>query len=115
MERLPSHYTKIISPNILQKMNKSFYIFGKTLESFLVKIIVKLPWIWIFVFGAIGVVSGLIVFYWPGLQLPNSKSFQNFISSHPLEKYDLEYKHLFPFENVSSFFFIKFIRNSKNN
>lgn len=100
MERLPSHYSKVISPNILQKVNKSFYIFGKTLENFLIKLVMKLPWLWLIIFGVIGVISGVIVFFKPGLQLPSSNNFQNFVSSHPLEVYDLKFKHLFPFEKV---------------
>ncbi|KAL5283685.1 DISP1 family protein [Megaselia abdita] len=98
MERLPSHYSKLISPNILQKVNKSFYIFGKSLENFLIKLVIKLPWLWLAIFGIIGIISGVIVFYKPGLKLPSNNNFQNFVSSHPLEVYELKFKHLFPFE-----------------
>lgn len=105
MERLPSHYSKLISSNILQKLNKSFYIFGKSLEGFFINIVVKLPWLWLIVFGAIGVISGVIVFYKPGLQLPSSNQFQNFVSTHPLEMYQLKFKHMFPFEEVSMVLF----------
>lgn len=101
MERLPSYYSKLISPNILQKLNKSFYIFGKSLESFFIKLVMKLSWLWLVAFGTIGIISGIIVFYKPGLQLPTSNYFQNFVSNHPLELFELKFKHMFPTEKVS--------------
>ncbi|CAG4941356.1 unnamed protein product [Parnassius apollo] len=50
------------------------------------------------ILGAIGVCSIVVVFYTPGLQLPDSKQFQLFQTSHPFEKYDLQYRDRFLFE-----------------
>ncbi|XP_038210665.1 protein dispatched [Zerene cesonia] len=53
------------------------------------------------IFGAIGICSIIIVFYYPGLQLPDTKQFQLFQTSHPFEKYDLQYSDYFIFEKFS--------------
>ncbi|CAK1552866.1 unnamed protein product [Leptosia nina] len=50
------------------------------------------------ILGAVGICSIVIVFYYPGLQLPDTKQFQLFQSSHPFEKYDFVYSDRFIFE-----------------
>ncbi|XP_013177872.1 PREDICTED: protein dispatched [Papilio xuthus] len=50
------------------------------------------------ILGAIGVGSIVVVFYTPGLKLPDSRQFQLFQTSHPFEKYDMEYRDRFLFE-----------------
>lgn len=52
--------------------------------------------------GLIGILSGIIVLYWPKLQLPDSPDFKLFVSSHPFELYDSRYKDLFWFEKSYS-------------
>lgn len=44
--------------------------------------------------------SGIIVFYWPRLRLPNTPNFQLFSSDHPFEIYDNKFKSIFWFEKV---------------
>ncbi|CAG4977512.1 unnamed protein product [Colias eurytheme] len=53
------------------------------------------------ILGAIGICSIIVVFYYPGLQLPDTKQFQLFQTSHPFEKYDLQYSDNFIFEKFS--------------
>uniref|UniRef100_A0A2H1WI69 SFRICE_029757 n=1 Tax=Spodoptera frugiperda TaxID=7108 RepID=A0A2H1WI69_SPOFR len=50
------------------------------------------------VMGAIGIGSLVVVFYYPGLQLPDLKQFQLFQTSHPFEQYDMVYSSKFLFE-----------------
>ncbi|KAF9409485.1 hypothetical protein HW555_011160 [Spodoptera exigua] len=50
------------------------------------------------VLGAIGIGSVVIVFYYPGLQLPDLNQFQLFQTSHPFEQYDMVYSSKFLFE-----------------
>lgn len=63
----------------------------------------KLQFVFLFVFfsnmaGIVGVLSGLIVFYWPKLRLPDSVEFQMFTNNHPFEIYDSQFKNMFWFE-----------------
>ncbi|KAH9634250.1 hypothetical protein HF086_012712 [Spodoptera exigua] len=52
----------------------------------------------VIVLGAIGIGSVVIVFYYPGLQLPDLNQFQLFQTSHPFEQYDMVYSSKFLFE-----------------
>ncbi|XP_066965917.1 protein dispatched [Macrobrachium rosenbergii] len=67
-------------------------------EKILPLIIVKPRYFWILLFGALAVCSSLVVFYYPGLKLPDSQDFQLFSRDHFFEQYDLEYKYKFWFE-----------------
>ncbi|XP_022123672.2 protein dispatched [Pieris rapae] len=69
------------------------------LNRFITTCIMRLYVILALIFGAVGVCSIVVVFYYPGLQLPDSKTFQLFQSSHPFEMYDFEYSDRFIFEN----------------
>ncbi|XP_050681671.1 protein dispatched [Leptidea sinapis] len=51
--------------------------------------------------GSIGLISVIIVFYYPGLQLPNTKQFQLFQKTHPFEQYDHEYSQHYLFEKFT--------------
>ena len=44
------------------------------------------------------ILSGLATLHSPGLRLPTSSDLQLFTSSHPFERYDMEFKHKFGFE-----------------
>lgn len=47
-----------------------------------------------------GIVSGIAVFYWPKLQLPDSPDFKVFSDDHPFEIYDSQFKNMFWFEKT---------------
>ena len=44
------------------------------------------------------ILSSIATFHTPGLRLPASGDLQLFSSSHPFEKYEMEFKHKFGFE-----------------
>lgn len=46
----------------------------------------------------IGVLSGVIVLYYPKLGLPDSPTFQLLEGEHPFELYDTKYRYLYQFE-----------------
>lgn len=50
--------------------------------------------------GTLGVVSGVAVFYWPKLQLPDTPDFKVFTDDHPFEIYDSQFKNMFWFEKT---------------
>ncbi|CAK1604486.1 unnamed protein product [Parnassius mnemosyne] len=68
------------------------------LNRFIITLITKSHIGIVVILGAIGICSIVVVFYTPGLQLPDSKQFQLFQTSHPFEKYDLQYRDRFLFE-----------------
>ncbi|XP_068630291.1 protein dispatched [Battus philenor] len=72
--------------------------FNVKLNRFIIAFITKTYIVIVVILGAIGVFSVVVVFYAPGLQLPDSKRFQLFQSSHPFENYDLAYRDRFLFE-----------------
>ena len=67
-------------------------------EKVLPWVVIKLRYLWVVLLGSLAVGSALIVFYYPGLQLPDSQEFQLFSRDHMFEQYDLEYKYKFWFE-----------------
>lgn len=68
------------------------------LNRFIITSVTRLNIMFVIVLGAIGIGSIVIVFYSPGLQLPDSKQFQLFQTSHPFEQYDMLYSSKFLFE-----------------
>ena len=71
---------------------------SKVFEDWLPKAVIKLHWIWIALLVCLTAGFLCVNFVKPGLQLPNSKDFQVFSSSHPLENYFINYKSYFRFE-----------------
>ncbi|CAL7936449.1 unnamed protein product [Xylocopa violacea] len=67
-------------------------------NAFLTRIVINFRWCWLLGLGIIAIICCVIVFKYPGLQLPDSADFQLFDSSHPFEKYDLIYSRKFWFE-----------------
>ncbi|KAL2743261.1 protein dispatched [Vespula maculifrons] len=67
---------------------------------FLTKIVIGLRWFWLVSLGALAVAGCIVVFHYPGLQLPDTPDFQLFETSHPFEQYDLIYSRHFWFEKV---------------
>ncbi|XP_055384764.1 protein dispatched [Condylostylus longicornis] len=102
MERVSCHLGNFLSPNIISKFRKSIKTFGSIVEDYVLNAVLKMPYLWIVLFGFIGVFSFVIVLYWPSLQLPNTADFQLFISDHPFEAYDAQFKDLFWFEKLAT-------------
>ncbi|KAG7174801.1 protein dispatched homolog 1-like isoform X2 [Homarus americanus] len=67
-------------------------------EKMLPWVIVKPRYLWILLLGSVAAYSAVVVFYFPGLKLPDSQEFQLFSRDHVFEQYDLEYKYKFWFE-----------------
>lgn len=99
-ERLPcaSVLCSKLFYNRLGKSFKALREFGGRLENVIIRLIMCVPWLWIALFGTVGILSGVVVFYWPGLQLPESADFKLFVSTHPFEVYETQYKSKFWFE-----------------
>ncbi|XP_023940118.2 protein dispatched [Bicyclus anynana] len=72
------------------------------LNRFIVTCIMRLHTGFVVILGAIGIYSIVVVFYSPGLRLPDSKQFQLFQTSHPFEQYDMNYKDKFLFERFGN-------------
>ncbi|KAF9822524.1 hypothetical protein SFRURICE_010275 [Spodoptera frugiperda] len=68
------------------------------LNVFIITCVTRLYIMFVIVMGAIGIGSLVVVFYYPGLQLPDLKQFQLFQTSHPFEQYDMVYSSKFLFE-----------------
>lgn len=73
---------------------------GTCVENFIITAVVSLPKLWILLLGTVGVLSGVVLFYWPKLQLPDSPDFKLFDSDHPFEIYDSQYRNMFWFEKL---------------
>ncbi|XP_041976421.1 protein dispatched [Aricia agestis] len=71
------------------------------INRFLTMCIVRLHIVLVLLLGAIGIYSIIVVFYFPGLRLPDSRQFQLFQIDHPFEIYDTKYKDKFLFERLS--------------
>lgn len=99
------HFTLLSPANfIVRKIYRPLRIFlGKIANDFgkiLSRVAIKLRWFWLVTLGSVAVAASLIVFRYPGLQLPDSPNFQLFDSSHLFEKYDLVYSQRFWFEKL---------------
>lgn len=87
--------------NSLWKLHYSFTEYSRVFfEKILPCIIVKARYFWVALLTAVAVGSAVAVFYYPKLQLPDSKEFQIFNSKHPFERYDLYLKKFFWFEEA---------------
>ena len=67
-------------------------------EKILPYIIVRPRLVWISLLGCVVVSSAVVLFYFPGLELPENNELQLLTSDHPFEKYELEFKNKFGFE-----------------
>lgn len=74
----------------------------KLFQDWIPKAVIKLHWLWIALLVCLTAGFLCVNFVKPGLQLPSSKDFQVFGSSHPLENYYLNYKSYFRFEQQVS-------------
>lgn len=83
---------------IITRSNEFWEDIRVILNRFIITCVSRLHLMFVLVLGAIGVGSLVVVFYSPGLQLPDSKQFQLFQTSHPFEQYDMLYRGKFLFE-----------------
>ncbi|XP_033115850.1 protein dispatched homolog 1-like [Anneissia japonica] len=67
-------------------------------EKLLPCIIIRLRIMWLLILFFLAVAGAILIFVAPGLSLPTVSEFQLLQSTHPFERYDLIYKHLFWFE-----------------
>ena len=70
-------------------------------EKILPCLVVKPRFVWLVLFGSMGIAGIVIVFYKPRLKLPSSNEFQVFSSDHPFEVYDFKVKDRFSFEKAA--------------
>ncbi|KAJ7333918.1 Protein dispatched 1 [Desmophyllum pertusum] len=82
---------------------------AKVFEDWLPKAVIKLHWLWIALLVCLTAGFLCVNFVKPGLQLPTTKDFQVFGSSHPLEVYYLKYKSYFRFEQNSGGLWVELI------
>lgn len=74
--------------------------FSRFFVSVLPCVIVKLRYLWLTVFGTLGVGGAVVVLVYPKLRLPTTNEFQLFAHDHMFEVYDLKIKDLFWFEKA---------------
>lgn len=86
-----------LSQKLLNACKKSINRFCELFEERITQSIMNYAYVWIFIFTVLGASSAIIVFWYPGLQLPQKPNFQLFVSHHPFEVY-AKLKHLFWFE-----------------
>ncbi|KAH3852064.1 hypothetical protein DPMN_094559 [Dreissena polymorpha] len=87
----------INSPKFYKKLHTYYRCF---FEQMLPKFVLRLRYLWILLFGAIGILSGVIIFHHPRLRLPTSFHFQMFRNDHLMEMYDQELRESFWFEKA---------------
>ncbi|KAL0276394.1 UNVERIFIED_CONTAM: hypothetical protein PYX00_003982 [Menopon gallinae] len=70
------------------------------LDRCLILAVIRLRWVWLFVFSSLAIGSAVIILYYPKLRLPDSKNFHLFESKHLFEQYDLIYRDKLWFERL---------------
>ncbi|KAJ0027012.1 hypothetical protein NQD34_018012 [Periophthalmus magnuspinnatus] len=91
---------------LCQKANKCLFTVSEASRIFFEKvlpcIVIKLRYLWLLWFLALTVGGAYVVCMNPKMKLPSLElaEFQVFRSSHPFERYDVEFKKLFMFERV---------------
>ncbi|XP_030553961.1 protein dispatched isoform X2 [Drosophila novamexicana] len=100
MERLfASHMCcqQHLTQKLINACKKSINRFCELFEECITQSIMSYAYLWLFIFAVLGVSSAIIVFWYPGLQLPEKPHFQLFVSQHPFEAYT-KLRHQFWFE-----------------
>ena len=85
----------INSPKIYKRFRSHYRSF---FERLLPHFVIRLRYLWIILFGGLGVTCGFLVFHYPKLRLPTSFRFQVFRQEHLMEVYDQKLKDNFWFE-----------------
>ncbi|XP_038057504.1 protein dispatched homolog 1-like [Patiria miniata] len=69
-------------------------------------LVLKLRFIWIILFLLLMTGAAIVVFFYPGFQVPSSSNFQFFVDSHYFEQYDLVYGDQFAYTQARSSNFV---------
>lgn len=84
--------------NPAQRRYQRLTVFGRVFfQKLLPWLVIKLRWLWLIVLGIVALLSGVAVFYKPGLRLPSKDYFQYFKPSHPFERWENDVKQQFIF------------------
>ncbi|XP_076375765.1 protein dispatched-like isoform X1 [Megalopta genalis] len=87
---------------VMRKIIRPLRLFGDRVATsfnvFLTQTVFGFRWCWLLSLGTIAILCCIVVFKYPGLELPDTAEFQLFDSSHTFEKYDLIYSRKFWFE-----------------
>ncbi|KAJ6638287.1 Protein dispatched [Pseudolycoriella hygida] len=90
------------SQEFCNKSADKFFSFIQKVTSYIrlsvISSVLRMPYLWIVLFGTLGIASGVVIFYWPKIQLPDSPDFKLFSDDHPFEIYDSQFKNMFWFE-----------------
>lgn len=86
-------YTRFIQV-VFDAINRT----ATAVQELVIRAICDWPLVWIVLLATSGVYSGVVVFYRPRLQLPDSPDFKLFDAAHPFELYDSHYRNMFSFE-----------------
>ena len=100
------------SPEFLTEKNLSYYLCKiphsayqhvtecskAVFDRFLPCVVIKLRFLWILLYGSLGIGGIIVIFYYPKLKLPSSEKFQVFSSDHLFEQYDFVLNNYFWFE-----------------
>ncbi|PVD25783.1 hypothetical protein C0Q70_13443 [Pomacea canaliculata] len=70
-------------------------------EQILPCLVIKLRYLWLLMYGCLGICSVIVIFYYPRLKLPSTRKFQMFSDDHLLERYDFHVGTMFGFEMTS--------------
>ncbi|KAH8242843.1 hypothetical protein KR032_002575 [Drosophila birchii] len=76
-----------VAQKLIHASKKSINRFCQLFEECITHSILNYAYLWLLVFGALGASSAVIVFWYPGLQLPEKSHFQLFVARHPFEIY----------------------------
>lgn len=87
--------TRLLKP-IVSFINR----IGTSVEDFFIHIVVQWTVFWVCFFGAVGLGSAIVIFWWPRLQLPDTPDFKLFDADHPFELYESDYRNMFWFEKL---------------
>ncbi|EZA51791.1 hypothetical protein DMN91_003866 [Ooceraea biroi] len=87
---------------ITRKIIRPLRLFGdqvtEAFTAFLIEMTLRLQWIWLPSLGILAIICCVIVFHYPGLQLPDYINFQLFHKSHLFEQYEMTHVRRFWFE-----------------
>ncbi|XP_030376547.1 protein dispatched [Scaptodrosophila lebanonensis] len=87
-----------LDQKLLNACKKSINKFYELFEDVITQLVMNYAYFWLLIFGALGALSGVIVLWYPGLQLPEKSQLQLFVSQHPFEIYNTRLKQEFWFE-----------------
>lgn len=101
IERYASLRRSLWCEQPLKSLFKLADVVGYGFKRTVVKAVDEWPFIWIVLFGSVGILSGVCVLLWPKLKLADSPDFKLFTEQHPFELYDSYYRNMFWFDKTS--------------